>query len=514
MKVVAVFDVDGTLLNGDSLMMAARRARGPLGILIGSLECIPWLIAWQLRRISTRHFKERALAAFRICEAANRAEADGHTDWLLPTLQGQLRPEAMRRLLAHQQSGDRVLLCSASPRMLLQPLADALGVELLCTELHRVDGRWQPRLDGANCKGGEKVRRLETHLGPLEGLRIEAYGDSRGDRELLQVACIPHYRSFSAAPSPYPAFSLGPLLPVLAVALLGYGILGVWSQGDQLLPLLVRLWPRIALGLMLVLLGYAIRWGRWRLLLHAVDQHPPLRPDARIWMGSYAFTATPGKSGEAVRSLLLHQECGVPAPPTLMALVVERLTDGMAVLLLLLGNLPLLMTWRLPIAAPLVGGVIAVIALWLLCRGGRAGILIRSVAKRILPDKFARASGEGLACLGLLLRPGLLLIASVIGAVAWSLEGLSLWLLLRGIGVEDISWGGATIAHTAAGLLGALSMLPGGIGSTEAGTVGLLTLQGVSLAAATPATLLIRLMTLWFATGLGVLCLLWPRQGR
>ena len=50
----------------------------------------------------------------------------------------------------------------------------------------------------------------------------------------------------------------------------------------------------------------------------------------------YAFTATPGKSGEAVRSLLLKQECGVPMPPTLMALVVERVTDGTAVLLLLL----------------------------------------------------------------------------------------------------------------------------------------------------------------------------------
>jgi uncharacterized membrane protein YbhN (UPF0104 family) len=57
-------------------------------------------------------------------------------------------------------------------------------------------------------------------------------------------------------------------------------------------------------------------------------------------------------------------------------------------------------------------------------------------------------------------------------------------------------------------------MLPGGLGSTEASTVGLLALQGVPLASATTATLLIRLMTLWFATGLGVLCLLLPGQGR
>ena len=130
---------------------------------------------------------------------------------------------------------------------------------------------------------------------------------------------------------------------MVALALLAYGLLGFWSQGDQLLPLVRSLWPRMAIGLGLVLLGYGMRYGRWRLLLHAVDQHPPPRTDARLWMGSYAFTATPGKSGEAVRSLLLKQECGVPVPPTLMALLVERLTDGTAVLVLLLINLPLLL---------------------------------------------------------------------------------------------------------------------------------------------------------------------------
>jgi phosphoserine phosphatase len=88
--------------------------------------------------------------------------------------------------------------------MLLQPLADRLGVELLATELRRDDGRWQPVLAGANCKGPEKVRRLEAHLGTLVGLELEAYGDSRGDRELLEVATVPHYRSFGPLPQPYP----------------------------------------------------------------------------------------------------------------------------------------------------------------------------------------------------------------------------------------------------------------------------------------------------------------------
>ncbi|MCS5697504.1 flippase-like domain-containing protein [Cyanobium sp. FGCU-52] len=510
---VAVFDVDGTLLRGDCLWLAARRSKGAMGQLLAAVAVLPWLIGWQLRLVSTGRFKQQTIAAFGVCEAVNRAQAAGRADWLLNELRDQLRPAALQRLRWHQQRGDRVLLCSASPRLLLQSLADWLGVELLCTELKQHDGRWIPKLASPNCKGPEKVRRLEQHLGPLDGLTIEAYGDSKGDRELLQAAALPHYRSFLSEPQPYPAFSLGPLLPVVALALLGYGLLGIWSQGDQLVPLLRSLWPQIGLGLLLVLLGYGIRYGRWRLLLRAVDQRPPIQADARIWMGSYAFTATPGKSGEAVRSLLLKQECGVPVPPTLMALVVERFTDGTAVLLLLLINLPLLLRWQVPLAVPISLGVAALIVGWLVLRSPWAKDQLKSNAKRLLPRKLASAGGDGLAALRQLLQPVLLLQATVIGALAWSLEGVSLWLLLRGMGIEAVGIGGATIAHTAAGLLGALTLLPGGLGSTEAGTVGLLALQGVGVATATPATLLIRLMTLWFATALGVVCLLWrPRR--
>jgi HAD superfamily hydrolase (TIGR01490 family) len=208
--VIAVFDVDGTLLRGDSLRLAAWRSRGPLGLLSGGLALVPWLVAWLRRRISTGQFKEKTLAIFRVCDTVNRAEALQNSQWLLPRLVKDLRPVALERLRWHQQRGDRVLLCSASPRMLLQPLADWLGVELLATELRQQDGRWQPLLEGQNCKGPEKMRRLLAHLGPLETMVMEAYGDSRGDRELLLAADLPHYRSFRPEPNPYPASAASP----------------------------------------------------------------------------------------------------------------------------------------------------------------------------------------------------------------------------------------------------------------------------------------------------------------
>ena len=510
---VAVFDVDGTLLRGDCLWLAARHSRGIVGQLLAALACLPWWIGWKLRLVSTGKFKQRVIAAFGVCEAVNRVETQAQPAWLLSELRAQLRPKALQRLRWHQQRRDRILLCSASPRPILQPLADWLEVELLCTELVQVQGQWRPKLASPNCKGPEKMRRLTEHLGPMEGLTIEAYGNSKGDRELLQGAAIPHYRSFGTDPRPYPAFSLGPLLPVVALALLGYGLLGVWVQGSQLLPLLSSLWPQIGLGMLLVLVGFVVRYGRWRLLLHAVQQSPPMRKDALIWLGSYAFTATPGKSGEAVRSLLLRQECNVPMPPTLMALVVERFTDGTAVLLLLAINLPLLMRLQVPMTIPISLGLLTMAAGVLMLRNPWAKALIKNSAKRLLPANLARAGGDGLSALRQLLDPMLLLQASVIAAVAWSLEGVSLWILLRGMGIDSASIGGCIAAHSAACLFGVLTLLPGGIGSTEAATAGLLTLQGVGLAPSTTAAILIRLLTLWFITVIGVGCLIFNEKG-
>jgi len=511
--VVAVFDVDGTLLRGDCLWIAGRCAGPWWQQLRAAVGLLPSWLAWQLRLIRIEQFKGRAIGALALCEAANAASLHGgEPAWLLSPLQRQLRPLALQRLRWHQRRGDRVLLVSASPRLLLQPLADWLGVELLCTELVRVDGHWRPQLSSPNCKGPEKVRRLRAHLGPLQPWTIEAYGDSQGDRELLQAATRPHYRSFGPEPRPYPTLRLAPLLPLIALVMLAYGLLGLWSQGPQLLLLIQDLGSQIALGLLLVLLGYAIRYGRWRLLLAVVGAQPPLADDSRIWMGSYAFTATPGKSGEAVRALLLKQHCRVPMPQSLMALVVERLSDGTAVLALLLLNGSLLWRWRGSLLWPLawLAAILAVVAV--LSRRHAVQALIQAVAmrgaRRLLPRNLAGAGVAGLAALQAMLQPPVLLAATAAGALAWSLEGVSLWLLLRGLGNVSIGIGGATIAHTTAGLFGALTLLPGGLGSTEAGTIGLLVLQGVATPLATPATVLIRLMTLWFATVLGAFCLL------
>ena len=61
--------------------------------------------------------------------------------------------------------------------------------------------------------------------------------------------------------------------------------------------------------------------------------------------------------------------------------------------------------------------------------------------------------------------------------------------------------------RAASTIVGALAMMPGGLGVTDAGMTGLLQALGGSAmdpAIATAATMLVRLATLWFAVGIGL----------
>jgi phosphatidylglycerophosphatase C len=85
-----------------------------------------------------------------------------------------------------------VLLASASLDAYLVPLGELLGAdEVVCTRLERgADGRLTGRLDGANCRGAEKARRVRAVLAErgLEDAELWAYGDSRDDEPLLAAA--------------------------------------------------------------------------------------------------------------------------------------------------------------------------------------------------------------------------------------------------------------------------------------------------------------------------------------
>ena len=189
--VVAAFDVDGTLTTGDCVLPFLRRAAGVR--LATALLRRPLALATALARRDRDRLK--ALACASLAGMAG-AELDRlGAEFAGEVARSRLRADTTARLRRHRELGHTVVLASASLDAYLVPLGGLLGVEeILCTRLERdAEGLLTGRLDGANCRGPEKARRLRAFLADrgLEGAELWAYGDSRDDDAFLGAADHP-----------------------------------------------------------------------------------------------------------------------------------------------------------------------------------------------------------------------------------------------------------------------------------------------------------------------------------
>jgi phosphatidylglycerophosphatase C len=189
---VAAFDVDGTLTTRDSVMPFLRSVCGFSTVAAAFLRH-PLHTAGSLVRRDRDAMKAIAISSLRgLGRDEVWARGEQFADDVLPRW---LRADTLARLQWHKDQGHRMVFVSASLRPYLDPLAASLGVEaVLCCEVAVDDGRLTGEIDGANCRGPEKQRRIEAWLAS-QGLArrdvdLWAYGDSSGDRPLLEAADV------------------------------------------------------------------------------------------------------------------------------------------------------------------------------------------------------------------------------------------------------------------------------------------------------------------------------------
>jgi len=195
-KKLVLFDFDGTISNRDSMLLFVKYISGwkfPFRF----LSFIPHLIKWKLKLITTKRAKERLFSLFfggikvenfnNICS--------GFASQVLPSV---IKPSADLALRNHLKAGDDVYIVSASLENWLRPWVEKYSqLKLLATQLEEVNGSYTGNIKGENCKGAEKMNRIKEVVDPDNYASIIAYGDSSGDKEMLEMADKSFYRYFT-----------------------------------------------------------------------------------------------------------------------------------------------------------------------------------------------------------------------------------------------------------------------------------------------------------------------------
>lgn len=194
-SVVAAFDFDVTITTHDTFAPFLVRAFGRWRTYKAFAQLgIDGLLV--LCRLSSRdRFKERIIRKLFAGEPVLELSEVGRV--YAETIRKLVRPSAQHRIAWHKAQGHRLVIVSASLDLYLEPMAKELGFDdLLCTRLASIDGKFTGGLDGENCRAQEKANKLEELFGNLSSIELYAYGDSRGDKEMLEVAEHSYFRPF------------------------------------------------------------------------------------------------------------------------------------------------------------------------------------------------------------------------------------------------------------------------------------------------------------------------------
>ena len=182
---IALFDFDGTITTDDSLIRFIRYAVGDIKAAQGMVRLSPMLIAYKLKLIPNYKAKQRVISYFfkGMEEQQFKKLAEQYS---LKHIDTMLRPKAMEKIAWHKEKGHKVVVVSASMECWLKPWCDKNELDLIATR----------KFQTPNCYGVEKSNRVKEiyDLGDYD--HIYAYGDSRGDIELLELANTKSFRTF------------------------------------------------------------------------------------------------------------------------------------------------------------------------------------------------------------------------------------------------------------------------------------------------------------------------------
>lgn len=256
--------------------------------------------------------------------------------------------------------------------------------------------------------------------------------------------------------------------------------------------------------LLLTIVNYAARGWKWDYLLRRLGVVVPLADQAWLYVAGLAMVVSPAKAGELLKPYLLRARVGAPMARTVPALVTERLTDGIACLLLAAIGVGRYAGE----SAPLVYGLAVASALGVPLLVTERGARALSALAGWLPGggRLRPKVDETLDAMRTCASPLPMLVTVAVSVVAWFAECVGYQLVFAGFG-RDVDLGIATFLYAFATVLG--GAMPGGLGVADSALAygARPLIPGLPLGESLAAALLVRVATLWFGVVLGAFAL-------
>jgi uncharacterized protein (TIRG00374 family) len=219
-----------------------------------------------------------------------------------------------------------------------------------------------------------------------------------------------------------------------------------------------------------------------------------------VFMSGLVMSVTPGKLGELLKSLLVKEITNVPISKTAPIILAERLTDFLSLLIL-----AIIGAFIYDFGGGITIGIsLFFILLIILISNKNLSIpLLNQLEKIKFLRKYLSNIHSAYESSYLLLKPVPLLSMTIVSIFAWGFECIGYYLILLNFNVDPgLLW--ASFSYSFSTIVGAVSMLPGGLGVTEGSLTFLLLQKNVTKDIAVTTTFIVRVVTLWFAVLVGI----------
>ena len=192
---LALFDFDGTITTDDSLIKFIRFVVGDVKTMWGMFLLSPMLATYKLKLIPNHKAKQWMLSYF-FKEMDEQRFLNVAKEYSLKHIDEILRSKAMEKIVWHKEQGHKVVVVSASMECWLKPWCNKNGLDVIATKIEIKEGMVTGKFLSKNCYGIEKANRVKEAYNLSDYDYIYAYGDTRGDKELLELADENFYKPF------------------------------------------------------------------------------------------------------------------------------------------------------------------------------------------------------------------------------------------------------------------------------------------------------------------------------